>query len=441
MQLHTPKSRNSGRVWSSLLIGCLMIFGISTCISSCSKSKSRFSKNEQGVYYMPIQEVSFDDSMGKSETEFRFIFANSDDTVRYTKAKALFEKNLPSKIAAGTKVKIPKIIHQIWVGPNLPPPYFADFQEKWRTIHPDWEYHLWGESELEQLNLDNWDIVEKSQNWAEKSDIIRCDLLDRFGGLYIDIDMDPLHSLNELHEKYDFYAGMEHPHKISTTPNRVWVGISIMASRPGHPILKNWKRRIRSGWDEVDLRFSSQVERVINHTYFPFTHAVMQEIDQPGNTDILFPATYFYPIAPAFAAKRRNVVRAVREKIYDILESVHLKKPRAFSKCYPETIAVHYWGNSWMPTPAEQIKETHRLVDSARKDIYRLQQRLRTLEHQLQIQSQKPVVCLCPNSNVGQDTSELPDNKLDIDGPLLDTPSLPENQHEEEMSGVGEGSF
>ena len=197
----------------------------------------------------------------------------------------------------------------------------------------------------------------------------------------MDVDIDVLRSLNELHEKYHFYAGLEHPHKIATTNNRVWTGISIMASCPGHPIMKNWKRRIRNSWDEVDLRFSSPAERVINHTYFNFTHAVMQEIDQPGYIDIILPATYFYPIAPNFAAKRRdNGLRAYREKLYDFLEKVHLKKPRPFSKSYPETIAVHYWGNTWLPTPDAQIRELQRITDASRKEMYRMQQKLRLLE-------------------------------------------------------------
>lgn len=321
--------------------------------------------------------------MGKSASEFRVIFNNADDTARYEKSRALYEKNLPSKVAASKTPKIPKIIHQIWVGPKLPPPYFAEFQEKILRLHPGWEYHLWSEAELEELHLDNWDLVKKSTNYAEMSDIIRADLLDRFGGVYLDIDIDVLRPLDELHEKYDFYAGMEHPHKIATTPNHVWVGISIMASRPGHPIMKNWKRRVRNGWDEVDIRFSSQVERVINHTYFNFTHAVMQEMDQPGNTDILFPATYFYPIAPNYAAKRRSSIRVWRERLYAMLERFHLKRPRAFSRSYPETIAVHYWGNQWLPTMECQMKELLRLVDMERKEQYKLRQKVRQLEQAL----------------------------------------------------------
>lgn len=366
-------------------LSCVLIALAATLAvaSACGQKKEKVS------CFSPIKEVQFDESMGKAETEFRFIFANSDDAARYTKFKALYEKNLPSKIAAAANPRIPKIVHQIWLGPNLPPSYFADFQQKWKNLHPDWEYHLWSEAELEELKLDNWDIVEKSQNWAEKSDIIRCDLLDRFGGVYLDCDMDPHHSLNELHEKYDFYAGIEHPHKIATTNNRVWVGISIMASRPSHPIMKNWKKRIRAGWDEVDLRYSSAIERVINHTYFPFTHAVLQEIDQPGNIDMLFPATYFYPIAPNYAAKRRSGFRAFREKVYDVLENLSLKRPRAFSRSYPETIAVHYWGNSWLPGSSDQLRDNQRLIDAARKDLYKVQHKLRALERQVAVDNQK----------------------------------------------------
>lgn len=390
---------------SAALLGvcalCIFVLG-------CSKPKP-----ERLGCLAPITEIAYDDSMGKSESDFRFIFVNSDDTARYAKTKALYEKNLPSKIASGQNPRIPKIIHQIWLGPNLPPPYFADFQAKIKVLHPDWEYHLWNEAELEDLKLENWDIVERSPNWAEKSDVIRCDLLDRFGGVYMDVDMDVRHSLNELHEKYHFYAGMEHPHKIATTNNRVWVGISIMASCPGHPIMKNWKRRIRNGWDEVDLRFSSPIERVINHTYFNFTYAFMQEVDQPGYIDMVFPATYFYPISPSYAAKRRNSgVRALREKFYDFLEKINLKKPRPFSKEYPETLAVHYWGNSWLPGMDTQIKELQRLVDTARKEMYKMQQKLRMMERRMVTSEEKVSNFLATHNEQNTNESETAHEKL-----------------------------
>jgi hypothetical protein len=368
------------------IVAFLALGGLAICVfPGCSQEKQ-----EKTDVFSPISEVSFDESMGKSESQFRLIFSNSDDAARYAKSKAIYEQNQPSKVARSQNPRIPKIIHQIWLGPRLPPAYFAEFQEKIKQLHPGWEYHLWSEADLEELNLENWDLVQKTQNYAEQSDIIRGDLLDRFGGVYMDVDLDVIHCLNELHEKYDFYAGMEHPHQIATTPNRVWVGISIMAAKPSHPIIRNWKRRVRSNWDEVNLRYSSPVERVINHTYFNFTHAVMQEIGQhPGNIDMLFPATYFYPIAPNFAAKRRSSFRAWREKFFDFLENIHLKKPRAFSRPYPETIAVHYWGNTWLPTMNSQVLELQRIVDAARKDMYKMKQKVRIMEKHLASSDEK----------------------------------------------------
>jgi len=331
----------------------------------------------------PITEVSFDSSMGKSEKELQFVFVNNDDVARYTKMKSIYEKNLPSKVAASRNPRIPKIIHQIWIGPKIPPAYFSALADKVKVMHPDWEYHLWDDESLAALNLDNWDLVEQSQNWAEKSDIIRCSLLERFGGVYMDEDFEVFSALDELHEKYDFYAGLEFPHKIATTNNRVWVGISIMACRPNHPIMKNWKRRIRNGWDQTDLLFSSQIEKVINHTYFPFTHAVMQEIDKPGNIDIVFPATYFYPLTASNASKRTSSVRAWREKLYDFLEKINLRKPRPFSKIYPESIGVHYWGNTWLPAGDVQVKDLYCALDKAKMDLYNMQKKVRSMEKRL----------------------------------------------------------
>ena len=364
------------RFYVALLACCMMT------LTGCQKTKSNVN------CFDPIKEVAYEDSMGKSATEFNFIFANGDDAARYAKTKALYEKNLPSKVERSRETKIPKIIHQIWLGPKMPPNYFYVFQEKWKNLHPGWEYKLWNEEELEKLHLENWSLVEKSTNWAEKSDIIRADLLCRFGGMYVDDDLEPLHSFDELHEKYDFYAGMEPPHKIATTSNRVWVGISIMASRPGHPIMKNWQKRIRECWDDVDARYSSQIERVINHTYFNFTRAVLDEMDAKGNVDMIFPATYFYPISASYAANRRSSCNALKEKLYDILENLHLKRPRAYSRSYPETLGIHYWGNTWLPSAAEQTKDMQRMIDSARSDLYKMKSRVRALENQVSLLQQ-----------------------------------------------------
>ena len=360
---------------SPILILSLFALLLLVLAAGCSDKKTKSIDATK-----PITLVDFDTSMGKGSSEFPFIFSNPEDAKRYTIVKDLFTKNVSQKVQAQESPKIPKIIHQIWVGPKVPPPYFVSFQEKWKKLHPDWEYHLWTDSEIETLNLGLKDLIDQSPNYAEKSDIIRSELLDRFGGVYLDCDMDPYQALDELHEKYDFYVGIENPHKIVTTNCRVWLGISIMASKPGHPVIKRWKELIRSRWDEVNRSYSSQIERVINHTYFPFSMAFFEKYQDENLVNMTFPATYFYPFDEKNASKRKSSIRAFREKFYDILEDLNLKKARPFSRICPETIAVHYWSGSWQPSGSDQVKDLQHQLDLLRKDFYRLQAKMRTLE-------------------------------------------------------------
>ena len=37
---------------------------------------------------------------------------------------------------------IPKILHQVWLGPNTIPREFLDWRGGWRSLHPDWTYML-----------------------------------------------------------------------------------------------------------------------------------------------------------------------------------------------------------------------------------------------------------------------------------------------------------
>lgn len=364
------KKKRDRTVLSILLFFTLTI----SLMTSCGK------KEQKSQFFGAIKEVDFDVSMGKGTNEHQYIFANGEDVQRYNTFKQLYEKNLPSKMVSAKEPKIPKVIHQIWLGPKTPPPYFSVFRDKWRQLHPDWEYRLWTDADLDDLGLELRDIIEASPNFAEKSDILRAELLERFGGVYMDVDMDCNHSIDELAYKYDFFAGVEYPHKIATTTNRVWMGISLIAVKAHHPIFKRWKELIRSRWESVNSSYSSPIEKVINHTYFPFTMAVLEKCHEENLVNMTFPATYFYPLSAANAAKRRSELRGFREKFYEFLETVNLKKPRPFSRAYPETLAVHYWGNNWISSSADQVKDLQQQVDMLKKDLYRLSQKMRLLE-------------------------------------------------------------
>src|SRR4029077_5448971 len=142
------KSKYVLLLWSLTIFLLLLSFG-------CSKKKDKAS------LFQPIKEVDFDTSMGQDATEFSLIFSNAEDEQRYAILKELYKENSLNKVVASDTPKIPKIIHQIWVGPKMPPSFFATFQEKWKMLHPGWEYHLWTDSEIDELNLDLRDIIEQ----------------------------------------------------------------------------------------------------------------------------------------------------------------------------------------------------------------------------------------------------------------------------------------
>mmetsp|Transcript_11949 Transcript_11949/g.34641 ORF Transcript_11949/g.34641 Transcript_11949/m.34641 type:complete len:177 (+) Transcript_11949:86-616(+) len=74
--------------------------------------------------------------------------------------------------------RIPKIIHQIWLGGNQIPPECIPWMESWKRYHPDWEYKLWQDGDLENLPLlpRCRALIASASNPAEKADILRLEV-------------------------------------------------------------------------------------------------------------------------------------------------------------------------------------------------------------------------------------------------------------------------
>lgn len=84
---------------------------------------------------------------------------------------------------------IPKRIHQVWIGPYPPPWKWIDsFRRDFVSAFPGWEYFLWRPEDIAGLDLINRDLYDKEQYLAGKADILRYEILYRFGGIYIDAD-------------------------------------------------------------------------------------------------------------------------------------------------------------------------------------------------------------------------------------------------------------
>ena len=84
---------------------------------------------------------------------------------------------------------IPLIIHQIWIGKNKRPDFWMKTWTDEIVNYPQWTYKLWTEKEINDLELYNKDIYESETDYACKADILRYEILHKFGGVYVDADV------------------------------------------------------------------------------------------------------------------------------------------------------------------------------------------------------------------------------------------------------------
>ena len=91
--------------------------------------------------------------------------------------KKIYDKNAPGVVERSETPKIPKIIHQIWIGGHLPDPY-KDLQKSWEEKNPGWTYKLWTDVDVIKLKLFNQDLYNAASN-TDKADILRYEILYR----------------------------------------------------------------------------------------------------------------------------------------------------------------------------------------------------------------------------------------------------------------------
>jgi mannosyltransferase OCH1-like enzyme len=116
------------------------------------------------------------------------------------------------------------------------PQEFVEYRDSWRRHHPDWEMHLWTEDSLPD-DFVRREAYERLRNPAERSDIIRLEVVYRFGGLYVDADVECLRPIDPLLEEgMDLFVNSVRSGNIH---NAVIGGVA------GHPVLEQALRELR----------------------------------------------------------------------------------------------------------------------------------------------------------------------------------------------------
>jgi len=229
--------------------------------------------------------------------------------------KSLYE-NYQNNFQLAKEYKIPKLIHLIWLGSPLPAKC-KEMADSWEKFHPDWTIKVWDDEDAASFGLTNKKSFDRAQNFGEKSDIFRYEILYRHGGLYVDTDFECIRPFDELHRSCEFFCGLaqnEMPYLL----------IGLIGSVPGHPILKATIANLRTGPGDFDLERIMRETGVYFFTKMFFEHAPLC----PENTVVPFPMTYFYPF-PGWQRFRKDTIAIKSEYVR------------------PESMAIHYFATSW----------------------------------------------------------------------------------------------
>ena len=82
---------------------------------------------------------------------------------------------------------IPKKIHQIWLGKKGIPRKSIDWMQSWKKFNPDWEYILWDEEKIKELQVSEFNVYSKELNPGYRSDILRYIILNKFSIICSDV--------------------------------------------------------------------------------------------------------------------------------------------------------------------------------------------------------------------------------------------------------------
>ena len=198
---------------------------------------------------------------------------------------------------------IPKVFHYVWLGEDPIPARYEDYRRTWERAHPDWQFRTWGPGDLDWLT-NRW-LFDRAPSYAQKADIARYEVVFRFGGVYLDTDMECLKPIDALIDGLSFFAGRE----INGA-----IGSAMFGAAPSHPILGEAVRRL------------------------PGSCFAFHRVDEQSGPRLLT------EVSSKPCVESRNDVRIFRPEFF---YPYNYDEPFRRNESFPTAYAVHHWSHSW----------------------------------------------------------------------------------------------
>jgi len=167
---------------------------------------------------------------------------------------------------------IPKIIHYIWIGSEIPENIKVQIKKN-SQFFKEYEVKVWTEINMPKLNKFA-QIAYDEKKWAFVSDYLRFLILKEYGGIYLDTDMDVLKSFDDL-LIYPCFSGWDRTRK--------YVYAGIVGVESNHPYIN----KIMDKYNNIEEGIYLTSPEIMTEAYANY--------DKKEDIKIL-ESKYFYPL-------------------------------------------------------------------------------------------------------------------------------------------------
>lgn len=137
---------------------------------------------------------------------------------------------------------IPKIIHACWLGKAQMPIEHVQYIDGWKKLHPDYEIKIWTDETFKEYYDDSKFVIDAiSQNkYGFLSDYFRFVVLYKFGGIYIDTDV-------EVFKKLDYFLNCKMFMGFIFDSS---IGTALFGSEKNNPLMLEWLKILENDYEK-----------------------------------------------------------------------------------------------------------------------------------------------------------------------------------------------
>jgi len=181
---------------------------------------------------------------------------------------------------------IPKTIHFVWIGGDMPDWASRNIAE-FERLNFGYRIIVHGEDSLRDEYRAVYDTLAEP---CERADLIRYSALEDHGGWYFDVDYFPLRPLDDAVLAWGLDGSRVFIAEVwDSKTNPGWLGNGMIACRAGHPV-----------WREMH-EYVARAERTTRLTYGPT--AIRRLYERAPESFVVAPVSWFNGVKPNWSAK------------------------------------------------------------------------------------------------------------------------------------------